>query len=462
MNDSPPSSDAPTAEALRNDPHYLRALTDMADRKPVVCREAIYSDTGIKLLEQGTVLDSRMYDKLVQQRLRDPLEDQLAAEDQVDVDAITQACKALCQRSGLAALLAQHLGGDTTELLSPLARMEWPPQAAIKLSVMRDQQPALYQHSLSMMLTALFLAQQSGWSMGARAELAAGALLHDVGMLYMPPSWADPAHRLTAAERKHLAAHAITAMLVVREMKVFPERVATAVLEHHECLDGSGYPRGLAGSAISSMGQVLALAEVVAAFFDKYPCQQGLRLSLMLRMNSVRYAADLVALLLPVLQASAGQLRPLEELQAEVTQSATLLSTVLAQWSQQRAQFPTDWQQQPAGRAALFAETRLQALHKSLAAAGFHPQQHEQLLAAVHDDAQGMTELALLLHEALWQLESLVHTCLRRWPQVLQRQDPVAAVLATWFDICRASLQGQAPMPAAVGDTTASTPQTTG
>jgi len=44
--------------------------------------------------------------------------------------------------------------------------------------------------------------------------------------------------------------------------------VAQAVLEHHERMDGTGYPRGLEGGRISAMGQVLLLAEVVAAFFD--------------------------------------------------------------------------------------------------------------------------------------------------------------------------------------------------
>jgi HD-GYP domain-containing protein (c-di-GMP phosphodiesterase class II) len=71
---------------------------------------------------------------------------------------------------------------------------------------------------------------------------------------------------LSGEERKHLVAHSVTAMLVVRSTELY-SRAEIAVLEHHERMDGSGYPRGIKGT-ISPMGQVLLLAEVVSAFFE--------------------------------------------------------------------------------------------------------------------------------------------------------------------------------------------------
>ena len=49
------SADAEDADS----PHYLRALTDMADRRTVVAGAAIYTDNGIKLVEKGARIDSR-------------------------------------------------------------------------------------------------------------------------------------------------------------------------------------------------------------------------------------------------------------------------------------------------------------------------------------------------------------------------------------------------------------------
>ena len=59
------------AATAPDSPHYLRALTDMADRRAVVTQDAIYTDNGIKLVEKGARIDSRLYDRLVQHKLRE-------------------------------------------------------------------------------------------------------------------------------------------------------------------------------------------------------------------------------------------------------------------------------------------------------------------------------------------------------------------------------------------------------
>jgi len=75
------------------------------------------------------------------------------------------------------------------------------------------------------------------------------SLLHDVGVLYMAPAWRDPQNKVTGIERKHLVAHPITAMLMVRDAQVYSRAVEDAVLEHHERMDGTGYPAGVGRGA---------------------------------------------------------------------------------------------------------------------------------------------------------------------------------------------------------------------
>ena len=64
---------APAGIDTSDSPHYLRALTDMADRRTVVADAAIYTDKGIKLVEKGARIDSRLYDRLVQTSCASPL-----------------------------------------------------------------------------------------------------------------------------------------------------------------------------------------------------------------------------------------------------------------------------------------------------------------------------------------------------------------------------------------------------
>ena len=118
----------------------------------------------------------------------------------------------------------------------------------------------------------------------------------------MDPAWSDPDNRVVGVQRKHLEVHPITAMLMVRESQVYARAAEVAVLEHHERMDGSGYPRGLAGADITPMGRILLLAEVVTAFYEKYEDMPAQRLSLVLRLNHRKFPPALVACILPLLQ----------------------------------------------------------------------------------------------------------------------------------------------------------------
>ena len=79
------------AATAPDSPHYLRALTDMADRRAVVTQDAIYTDNGIKLVEKGARIDSRLYDRLVQHKLREPIDRHLTVENAVYVSALIAA-----------------------------------------------------------------------------------------------------------------------------------------------------------------------------------------------------------------------------------------------------------------------------------------------------------------------------------------------------------------------------------
>jgi hypothetical protein len=209
-----------------------------------------------------------------------------------------------------------------------------------------------------------------------------------------------------------------------------------AVLEHHERMDGTGYPRGVHGESISKMGQILLLAEVVSAFFDKFQDLPGQRLSLMLRMNHRRYPADLVGILLPLLYDEISPGTPLQPLQAEVTHSVAALSAAFQMWDTLSQPFPERWQAMPDHQAAVYIDTSIGGLQKQLAEAGLHPHQHTDLLAYLKDDVQGMSELALLSREALWQLQAIVNACLRRWPAVHARAHAVDSAVAQWCEAC--------------------------
>ncbi len=446
------SDASPLQGQAEHSSHYLRAVADMAGRCQVTTREALYNDRGIKLLDQGMRVDSSLYERLVRHRLQGSLDDKLAVQDMVGVPAIVQEAQAQCESDLLASLLVRALPAAASamapaRLLAPIGALVLPHPLAFRLTVMRTQHPELFSHAVRVMLTSLWLALHAGLDERERVHLAAAALLHDIGELHMAPLWRDPATRVTGAGRKELMAHPITAALVIQAQQLYPRSVVQAVLEHHERMDGSGYPRRLRGEQLSPMGRILLLAEVAAAFFEKYADQGAAqRLSLTLRMGHRRYPADLVAHLLPALDRHAAP-ATLQVTPVQVQAGIEMLSLAFADWDARCAALPVEAFAPDSGQACSFVTQRLVSLQKILYEVGSHPQQQAHALAFLEGDAQGLAELALLTREALWQLQSIVDAAHSRWPHLATSQDAADQAVLGWSE---ALAHGAGPPESAV------------
>lgn len=422
------STSSPAETPDHSNPHYLRAVSGMAQRSCVVAQSAIYNDNGIKLIEKGGRISSQLYDRLVEHRLREPIENQLAVENAVNTQALLGSARELAESDPLAVLLVKALG-SIAPLLEPLRSLPLPAPVAFKLTVMREERPMLFKHSMLMALVSLFLGIREGLDARLRVSLAAAALLHDVGMLHMDPVWFDNEKKITGADRRHLVVHPVTAMLMVRDAKVYTRAVELAVLEHHERMDGTGYPRGLQGVQISQLGRILLLAEVVSAFYEKFTEHPARQLSLMLRLHHQKFPAELVVHLLSLLQSvqvSATELP--ENFGSNAERRMDMLTQAVERWESTLLSAPVHLRTTATGgdqNALAFLDKRVRTLEKTLAEAGMHPLQlTRSYLEQFQQDADGMAELEFVGREALWQLRSIANACLRRWPLLPAQGDP--------------------------------------
>lgn len=107
--------------------------------------------------------------------------------------------------------------------------------------------------------------------------LEVAAILHDVGKIYVPAEILSKPARLSHMEMGLMKAHPEVGFEILREVS-FPWPVARAVLEHHERMDGSGYPGGLKGPDICLEARILAVADVVEAMSSHRPYRASLGL----------------------------------------------------------------------------------------------------------------------------------------------------------------------------------------
>ncbi|TAJ55667.1 MAG: PAS domain S-box protein [Nevskiaceae bacterium] len=100
--------------------------------------------------------------------------------------------------------------------------------------------------------------------------LRLGATIHDIGKIYVPAEILNRPGRLTTAEFELIKTHPQVGYDIVKDVS-FPWPLAQMILQHHERLDGSGYPRGLKGEDIIIEARVLAVADVVEAMSSHRP-----------------------------------------------------------------------------------------------------------------------------------------------------------------------------------------------
>jgi HD-GYP domain-containing protein (c-di-GMP phosphodiesterase class II) len=123
---------------------------------------------------------------------------------------------------------------------------------------------AVLQYSL-----ALYDAMQDRGPDIPRDDLAVAALFHDVGKCFVPVEILQKPDRLEHAEMRYILRHPIDSGRML--LPNFGEQIAEIARNHHERLDGSGYPRGLRAEDISLSSQIVAVADV----FDAMTTNRG-------------------------------------------------------------------------------------------------------------------------------------------------------------------------------------------
>jgi len=150
---------------------------------------------------------------------------------------------------------------------------------------------------------------QVGSRLGLSAErlwgLRLGGLLHDVGKIAVPEIILSRPGRLSSEELELVRTHPEEGFAILRDAGL-PPVVPLMALHHHERLDGSGYPQGLSGEALSTEDRILSVCNVVEAMGAHRPYRRGLEMKEVLTEivtgRGTRYDSEVVDCVLEMLE----------------------------------------------------------------------------------------------------------------------------------------------------------------
>lgn len=149
----------------------------------------------------------------------------------------------------------------TSDLLKAISEND---ALAVDVGILKVSDEYTFKHSVDVATIAMIIGKKHGMSEKEIYELGITGLLHDIGKSQIPTEILNKPGRLTEEEFALMKQHTLFGYDLLKEENL-PECVLKGVLQHHEKLDGTGYPYGAGGDEISPYARVISVADIYDA-----------------------------------------------------------------------------------------------------------------------------------------------------------------------------------------------------
>ncbi|MEZ5504120.1 MAG: HD-GYP domain-containing protein [Halioglobus sp.] len=144
-------------------------------------------------------------------------------------------------------------------------------EAVAALLRLKESGEYRYHHGVSMAVWAAILGRHLGLHRHELEKLAVGCAMCDIGMTQLPPELLDQAENLSATQLRIVRAHPTMGADLVSNSKNVDIEIVSIIENHHERMDGSGYPRGIKGASIPLLARIAGLVDTYDAMITPRP-----------------------------------------------------------------------------------------------------------------------------------------------------------------------------------------------
>jgi len=404
--------------------NYLRHITELGKKQTIVTHEDIRSNEGIKLVTSGTRVNASFYEKLLKHKLLKPIDQSLKIEECLSAEILKEKAAQQIKQSTL--LEAMQKNSANAELLfSIFSSLKIPEILLFKLTVAEKQLPVVFNHCLNVAIASVYIAIELKQNEKNLEIIAIAGLFHDIGLLHLDVNLFNSNKKFSENDRKQIYSHPIVANLM---LKTFPgyQLISHAIIEHHERMDGSGYPQGLEGKQIDLPGQILIVAELAISLTEQKNHFGYLnRLQAILKFNTNQYPHTVVDILLSLLKKIKENI-PDTELSMGKDEFLETLSSI---WSAINSwDFEHDEGLEVPYEISTYISNRLNELTHALNMSGLNLDELALLETELDEILADSEEMMALLDEAMYQVKNIVNEITRRWPNRTVDEDTETAI----------------------------------
>ncbi|MGD8188455.1 HD-GYP domain-containing protein [Brevibacillus ginsengisoli] len=238
--------------------------------------KTIFTPDGKVLLGQGMVLNDRLIQGLIKSNIdsiyiEDDRTSDIIVKDvirpqtrQTAIETIQSTIKQITNTNKLARRISVkdmglHFQQVFHAILGDIMGNE---EILTHLSTISTYSGGMYHHSVNVAVLSTAVGMSLGYNKQQLTELGIGALLHDIGKIDLPKEMLDKETQWTAEEKEIAKQHCMNGFNILRKQHDLSLLSAHVALQHHERLDGSGYPQALKKSQIHEYAQIVGICDI--------------------------------------------------------------------------------------------------------------------------------------------------------------------------------------------------------
>lgn len=147
---------------------------------------------------------------------------------------------------------------------------------AVDISALKTSDEYTFKHSVDVATMSMIVARKMGMDDKDVYNIGVSGLLHDMGKSKIPLEILNKPARLTTEEFEVMKQHSVFGYRILNQKKDFTAEIAMAVLQHHEKMNGKGYPLGVKADKISPYAKILSVVDVYDALVTERPYKKGM------------------------------------------------------------------------------------------------------------------------------------------------------------------------------------------
>ncbi|MCD7835617.1 MAG: HD-GYP domain-containing protein [Lachnospiraceae bacterium] len=146
---------------------------------------------------------------------------------------------------------------------------------AVDIGMLKVSDEYTFKHSVDVATMSMIIGRQYGLTKHEVREIGVAGLLHDLGKSQIPLEVLNKPGKLNDDEFALMKQHSLFGFKILKERDEFSEGIKLGVLQHHEKLNGKGYPMGVSGDKIHKYAKIISVADVYDALVTERPYKSG-------------------------------------------------------------------------------------------------------------------------------------------------------------------------------------------